>query len=163
MEFLKVSVSTWLREYWRPLTAATYLIICLFDFLVAPVFFYIYDFYDPFIKDIKRSVLNIELNEDIRKTYLTFISNRQKWQPLTLQEGALFHFAFGAILTGAAITRGMMQIQYANRGIMYDAEYYRESKNYNHYHDNNHHTRQQERNSNIVDNPDSNNDKKYHK
>ena len=126
----------------------------MFDFLVAPVFFYVYDFYDPFIRDIKRATINMELNEDMRRTYLTFIGNRQRWQPLTLQEGALFHFAFGAILTGAAVTRGMMQVQYANRGIMYDAEYRGgESRNRDHHHDHDHDQRQG-RGSNDVDNPD---------
>lgn len=63
----------WFEYYWRPAAAWLYLAICLFDFLIGPLFFGWYSF--------------------IVKSQLI-----QNWIPLTLQGGALFHLAFGSIM-----------------------------------------------------------------
>jgi len=62
----------WFLAYWRPAAAWTYLVICVFDFLMAPIFM---GWYAIFTKS----------------AYIM-------WAPLTLQGGGLFHLAFGAIL-----------------------------------------------------------------
>lgn len=69
-------VESWMNRYWRPACAVTYLVICLFDFLVAPLLFGIYSFHfqDHMV---------------------------QSWVPLTLQNGGLFHASFAAILSVA--------------------------------------------------------------
>jgi len=95
-----------IREYWRPIAAVVYLTICLFDFIIMPVMF-----------------LNSEQHKDYSKVYIQVNKlntpqaqvallnkinyNVSTWQPLTLGGGGMFHIAFGALLTGAAITRGL--------------------------------------------------------
>jgi hypothetical protein len=66
---------------WRPAMGWAYVAICLFDFMLAPVFF---------------SMLQI------RPTAETMM-----WQPVTLQGGGLFHMAMGAVLGITSWTRGM--------------------------------------------------------
>lgn len=73
-----------LQKYWRPLTAVQYLIICMFDFMAAPIFLAIYSA----IRDIPYIV----------------------WHPLTLEGGGLYHVAMGAILGVSAWTRGQEKI-----------------------------------------------------
>ncbi len=67
-----VSTEHWFIAYWRPAAAWTYLIICLFDFLAAPIFFAWY----------------------AEATHTTLVM----WRPLTTAGGSIFHLAFGAIL-----------------------------------------------------------------
>ena len=71
-----VQNETWFRNVWRPAMAWTYMAICIFDFIVAPVAI---------------------------ATLITFYkSTLPAWTPLTLQGGGLIHVAFGAILGVAA-------------------------------------------------------------
>ena len=72
----------WMNRLYRPAVAWTYIVICLFDFLVAPIItFYFYG---------------------------RFGSGQQytQWQPLTLIGSGLFHVAMGAIIGVAAWQRG---------------------------------------------------------
>lgn len=62
----------WFKCYWRPAAAWVYLFICLFDFVLAPVFF---GWFSWFTK-----------------------MDMKEWTPLTIQGGAIFHISFGAIL-----------------------------------------------------------------
>lgn len=67
---------TWFRNHWRPAMAWTYMAICIFDFIIAPV---------------AVSIL------------ITFYkSTIPVWTALTLQSGGLIHVAFGTILGVAA-------------------------------------------------------------
>jgi cation transporter-like permease len=70
------------KNYWRPLAAVTYLLICLFDFIIGPIFW----------------------------TVMQAGPTLMQWVPLTLQNNGLFHLSFGAILSTAAYTRGMEKI-----------------------------------------------------
>lgn len=69
----------WVNSFWRPAAAITYLIINIFDFIVAPVFFAWW-------------------------SYFTQTSMGQ-WTPLTLQGGGVFHISFGAIITMTSFGR----------------------------------------------------------
>ena len=71
----------WIHNTWRPATAWVYLIICLFDFLVAPVItFYFFGRFGH--------------------------SSYTQWQPITLIGSGLFHVAMGAVLGVSAWQRG---------------------------------------------------------
>ena len=70
--------------------AFVYAGICLFDFVIVPAWI---GLTRPPIEVL--SALNIET--------LKIIYNQH--QPFTLQGGGLFHLAFGALLTGSALTR----------------------------------------------------------
>lgn len=101
------------KRFWRPLSAYVYLIICVFDFLGAPLW----------IEHANQTV-NITAFEEIRKfehkeVQMKAIEHIQlgnrEWKPLTLQGGGLFHLAFGAILGIAGFTRGKEKIAAINR------------------------------------------------
>ena len=65
---------------WRPTLAYAYVLICVFDFVIAP----------------------------IMTTTFYYITGGQlvPWKSLTMSEAGLFHVAMGAILGVAAWTRG---------------------------------------------------------
>lgn len=74
----------WTQKFWRPAMAWSYLTICLFDFLIAPIL---------------TGVLSIVTD----KALVT-------WIPLTLQNGGLYHIAMGAVTGVTAWSRGKEKI-----------------------------------------------------
>jgi len=74
-------LDTWFNRKWRPAMAWSYMIICLFDFIVAPVL------WSLFMAMYKGNVT-------------------EAWSPLTLQGAGLFHLSMGAILGVTAWSRG---------------------------------------------------------
>lgn len=95
-----------LQSAWRPLTAATYLLVTIFDFIIMPIA----------VETQNRVTIDYQLLDNINKlsepqTQIEIARKmdvaKRTWQPLTLQGGGLVHIAFGSILTGAAVTRGM--------------------------------------------------------
>lgn len=77
---------SWIRSRWRPLMAIVYMIIVIFDFIVAPIFWSLIQYYGGGV------------------VY-------QQWVPLTLSAGGLFHVSLGAILGVSAFTRGQEKIE----------------------------------------------------
>jgi hypothetical protein len=73
-----------LNQGWREAAGWVYLLICLFDFVLAPTFL---GFYGAF-------------------THTPFVI----WAPLTTQNGGLFHLSFGAILGVSAWTKGQGEV-----------------------------------------------------
>lgn len=65
--------------------AYQYLIVCLFDFIIAPT-------------------LTFTLSKHFGIAY-------KAWEPLTLKEGGYYHMAMGAVLGVAAWTRGLEKIK----------------------------------------------------
>ena len=74
----------WLKQYWRPLMAYQYLLVCLFDFVLAPI-------------------LTMILSK--------YLGGYHPWEPLTLKESGYYHMAMGAILGVAAWTRGQENLE----------------------------------------------------
>ena len=96
------------KKFWRPIAAYIYLSICIFDFMVAPVW----------IEQTNETV-NTAAFAEIRKFSEKDVQMRaldnvdlgnRSWSPVTLQGGGLFHLAFGAILGAAAFTRGQEKV-----------------------------------------------------
>ena len=77
---------TWLQRYWRPMMAVAYMIIILFDFIVAPVLWSV-------LQAIAAGTVTLQ------------------WAPLTLISGGIFHAAMGAVLGISAFTRGQEKIE----------------------------------------------------
>lgn len=78
----------WLKSYWRPAMAWQYLVICVFDFMLAPI---------------------------AAAWYAWFAKiPYQAWKPLTLQDSGLYHIAMGAIIGVTAWTRGNENIAKIN-------------------------------------------------
>ena len=82
------------REGWKAFSGGVYLMICVFDFMIVPVWF-----------GITRSPIPVEQLKGLEPAVQIRIieSHTAQHQPFTLQNGGLFHLAFGALLTGSAI------------------------------------------------------------
>lgn len=79
---------TWLKSSWRPMMGIVYMIICLYDFVIA---------------DMLR--LYLLAHGIVDPTLLT------AWTAQTLTNGGMFHFAMGAIIGATAWTRGQEKIR----------------------------------------------------
>lgn len=71
---------TWVRKYWRPVLGWHYIVVCTFDFVIAPL-----------LVIILRAFFDVQM---------------EAWLPLTLKEGGLYHLSMGGILGVTAWTRG---------------------------------------------------------
>ena len=76
---------SWIKYLWRPAMAWQYLVVCLFDFLFAPILTGIF-FY---------------------ATEGTYIP----WSPITLQQGGFYHLSMAGIIGISAWTRGMEKLK----------------------------------------------------
>ena len=93
----------WYQRVWLPFAAATYIVICIFDFMVMPVYVTTHN------SRIENAVFARLENKDAAEFADSLVKANQaqrQWNPLTLIGGGLFHVAFGALLTGGAVTRG---------------------------------------------------------
>lgn len=94
----------WYQNVWLPFAAGTYIIICIFDFMVMPVYVAAHN------SKIEARVFDELQGKDVA-TFATAIAQTaqatKQWNPLTLMGAGMFHLAFGALLTGGAVTRGM--------------------------------------------------------
>jgi len=78
----------WMTKKWRPMMAIMYMICCLCDFALFPIFFTIVQFWET-----------QAANDAFRQ-----------WVPITLQGGGLFHVAMGAVLGVSAFGRTQEKI-----------------------------------------------------
>jgi len=96
--------SKWYQSVWLPFAAGTYIVICIFDFMIMPVYVAAHN------SRIEARVFESLEGKDI-STFATSIAQTaqatKQWNPLTLMGAGMFHLAFGALLTGGAVTRGM--------------------------------------------------------
>lgn len=85
---------------WKALAGYAYILICVFDFVVMPAVVHIGHM------DTKASLIDI-IHADDKKFALEVMDRvrGKPWSPITLIGAGVFHLAFGAILTGAAVTR----------------------------------------------------------
>tara|TARA_B110000495_G_C22737358_1_gene432470 strand:+ start:182 stop:511 length:330 start_codon:yes stop_codon:yes gene_type:complete len=89
----------WLHqdEGWKLVMALVYAIICIFDFILVPVWI-----------GGTRTTLDSELasftNLDVQVQLALVKSVWAQHEPFTLMGGGMFHLAFGALLTGSAVT-----------------------------------------------------------
>ena len=81
----------WMNSKWRPMMGWMYMVVCCFDFVIAPVLW-------SLIQSLAHGSVNVQ------------------WQPLTLQGAGLFHIAMGAVLGIAAYGRTQEKLGGANNG-----------------------------------------------
>ena len=81
----------WMNSKWRPMMGWMHMLICLFDFMVAPI-----------------------LWSTIQALFHGGITTQ--WQPLTLQGAGLFHVAMGAVIGISAYGRTQEKLNGANNG-----------------------------------------------
>lgn len=91
----------WMKAYWRPAMAFTYMFICIFDFFVMPAWIE-----KTMIKPDHAIELARKMPEKDQVMALQILSKEATWNPLTLRENGFFHIAMMAILGVAAWTRG---------------------------------------------------------
>lgn len=85
------------KHGWKRVAAYVYLIVCIFDFLIAPSWIGLQR------EDYMEMILAVSKLDPM--VQIGIINQEMKyWEPLTLIGGGIFHLAFGAILTGVAIT-----------------------------------------------------------
>jgi hypothetical protein len=81
----------WMNSKWRPMMGWMYMLICTFDFVLAPILW-------SLVQAIYHGGVNVQ------------------WQPLTLQGAGLFHIAMGGVLGLAAYGRTQEKLNGANNG-----------------------------------------------
>jgi len=81
----------WMNSKWRPMMGWMYMVVCSFDFVVAPIMW-------SLLQSLSHGSVNTQ------------------WQPLTLQGAGLFHIAMGAVLGIAAYGRTQEKLGGANNG-----------------------------------------------
>ena len=88
-----------MRDYWRWTALITYLIICVYDFIVVPVWYGL----SRVGLDVDGYMANLQLIDDpmVQMEYLKKLVSQH--DPFTLKGGGLFHLAFGALLTGSTL------------------------------------------------------------
>ena len=86
-------------DYWRWTALITYLIICVYDFIVVPVWYGL----SRVGLDVDGYMANLQLIDDpmVQMEYLKKLVSQH--DPFTLKGGGLFHLAFGALLTGSTL------------------------------------------------------------
>jgi hypothetical protein len=82
------------REGWKAFSGGVYLFICVFDFVVVPMWF-----------GLARPQLPIDkLTQFDTAVQIQLIqAHTAQHEPFTLKGAGMFHLAFGALLTGSAI------------------------------------------------------------
>jgi hypothetical protein len=81
----------WMNSKWRPMMGWMYMVVCSFDFVIAPILW-------SLVQSLSHGSVNTQ------------------WQPLTLQGAGLFHIAMGAVLGIAAYGRTQEKLGGANNG-----------------------------------------------
>jgi hypothetical protein len=81
----------WMNSKWRPMMGWMYMVVCCFDFVLAPILW-------SLLQSFSQG------------------SVQTQWQPLTLQGAGLFHIAMGAVLGIAAYGRTQEKLGGANNG-----------------------------------------------
>ena len=103
------SEDTWFGIYWKPAAAIIYLAICIFDFIIAPVYLNMKgDSLSSLILAIR------DLSPDAQVIVLNL--KLAAWEPLTLKGSGVFHMAFGAILGATVWARGQERVNEIRQG-----------------------------------------------
>lgn len=83
----ETSYQSWFQTSWRPAMAYQYLIICMFDFMVAPI---------------------------MMGFYSAYTGEYHAWDPLTIRGSSMYHVAMGAILGVTVWSRSQEKMQVLN-------------------------------------------------
>lgn len=86
VEFSPGNEESWVNKKWRPYMGWMYMVVCVFDFILAPVLWSI-----------------------LQAFYQGSVTSQ--WKPLTLEGAGLFHIAMGAVLGIAVYGRTKEKIE----------------------------------------------------
>lgn len=79
----------WFHTYWRPAMGWQYLIVCLFDFIIAPILTGLYSYHT---------------------------GEYHVWEPITIKGGGMYHLSMGAVVGVSIWTRGREKLRYMDQG-----------------------------------------------
>ena len=89
--------------YWRQAAAYTYLLICLMDFVVMPVY---YEWHNARLKNSELIGYVVQFKDGATQiAALQALKEQRSWHPITLDSSGWIHVSFGAILGVSAFTR----------------------------------------------------------
>lgn len=88
----------WMMRHWRPATALIYTVICVFDFIIFPALISTRTG-DLLTLANEAAHLDVQVQRDL------IMASTRAYQPITLLGGGMFHIAFGAIITGATLSK----------------------------------------------------------
>lgn len=100
--FIREGEEVWIKTYWRPAIAWQYFVVCVFDFLLAPLMTAWYSWF-------------------VKIPYVV-------WKPITLGEGGFYHMAMGAIIGVAAWTRGREKVARIESDIVLSSNFQSETQ-----------------------------------
>ena len=87
-----------MTNYWRWTALITYVVICLFDFVIVPSYI---GLTRPNPTDYLKTIDQID-EPLVSLEYLKIASQGvNRHEPFTLTNGGIFHISFGALLTGS--------------------------------------------------------------
>jgi hypothetical protein len=94
---------TWLQEDegWKSILAIVYAAICLFDFIISPIMWNMNR--QEALLMANAIAINGGIHSDIAADMLKAVYREHT--PYTLKGAGMFHLAFGALLTGSAISK----------------------------------------------------------
>jgi hypothetical protein len=97
--------ASWLKdnEGWKSFLAFIYALICVFDFIVVPIWIGLNRPSNESIDQRLHQIHMHEMGDDIAKEMVKPLTYQH--EPFTLKGGGLFHLSFGALLTGSALSR----------------------------------------------------------
>ena len=75
----------WIKERWRPMMGWQYMMVCIFDFMIAPILW---------------SLIQVVGNGTVST----------QWQPLTLQGAGFYHITMATVLGITAWSRGQEKL-----------------------------------------------------
>ena len=97
--------ANWLKEHegWKSMLAGVYAFICLFDFVVVPIWIGLNRPSNAIIDERLHQIHEHEMGDGIARQMVKPLTHQH--EPFTLKGGGLFHLSFGALLTGSAVAR----------------------------------------------------------
>lgn len=117
----------WMQRNWRPLAAITYLLICLCDFVVMPVWYQVQNQRNDRTASVELSLKFKDSAAQIAA--LHEITGQNTWKPITMEGAGLIHFAFGGILGIAAFGRTQEKLQRLANGSVEEQDEKEDKKN----------------------------------
>lgn len=91
-------LSEWMASNWRAGLAFVYSLVCIFDFIVVPAWL---GLHRPVMSELLVQLNGFSPDIQLRIIDAAF----RPHNPFTLQGSGLIHLAFGALLTGATLTK----------------------------------------------------------
>tara|TARA_B100000700_G_scaffold157245_1_gene174543 strand:- start:1159 stop:1485 length:327 start_codon:yes stop_codon:yes gene_type:complete len=95
-ERIHIRFLNWVVDKWYPATAFVYTMICVFDFVIFPVYIGLTR-EDPAVLVYHLKDLDVSVQRDL------IAATIRDYTPLTLRGGGLFHVSFGALLSFGTI------------------------------------------------------------